>query len=812
MQEADIPMQLTIQYAPITELFRQAHAEGRDSLLEHEVYALLGYSGAETPPRHIFLSRDSRPVEEACLALPGEKTVLKIVSPFIVHKTELGGVRIIPKSMDKIRSAMRRMLCEVPERYADWLERHPQAAPAVYRGLSGAALRNAVSRDLRGVLQVQFMPPDSTAFGNELIVGLRRTREFGMVISAGLGGTDAELYAERFRKGQAIVAAPTALTDGQAFFNLFRTTVSYRKLAGLTRGQQRIVTDEQLIECFESFIRLGNHYSPLNDDAPFVIDELEINPFSFSDFLMTPLDGMCRFSLPQARETERPFRTIHNLLHPRSIGIAGVSAQRRNFGRIILENILASGFDPAAVRIVRPGGGTDESGVTCVPSLAALPEALDLLIVAVGAPQVPALVDDVLRHNAARSVMLIPGGMGETEESRDTAARLAAEIAEAHRRPDGGPVFLGANCMGVISRPGNYDTWFIPAAKLRQDARPPYRRVAIFSQSGAFLLNRYSQTPELRPAYLISLGNQTDLSLGDMMRYFRDSDAVDVIAVYVEGFRDLDGLTFARAVREAVCAGKQVIFYKAGRTPEGRSATSGHTASLAGDYMVCESSLRQSGAIVARTFNEFQDLVLLADAFGGMPIRGTRLGAVSGAGFEAVGMADNIQSEEYSMTLGSLSEETRAAMRALIAEKKLDRLVTVANPLDINPGADDETHARMAELMLADDTIDAVAIGLDPLSPVTHSLADSDEEQFRMDAPDGILARLEALRRTATKPLVAIVDGGVQFEPLRRALRERNIPTFPVCDRAVAALSLYMDGRLAAEGLRCSCPWEARQH
>ena len=81
-----------------------------------------------------------------------------------------------------------------------------------------------------------------------------------------------------------------------------------------------------------------------------------------------------------------------------------------------------------------------------------------------------------------------------------------------------------------------------------------------------------------------------------------------------------------------------------------------------------------------------------------------------------------------------------------------------------------------------------------------------------MDAPDGILARLEALRRTATKPLVAIVDGGVQFEPLRRALRERNIPTFPVCDRAVAALSLYMDGRLAAEGLRCSCPWEARQH
>lgn len=805
-------MQLTIQYAPITELFRRAHAEGRDCLLEHEVYALLGYSGAETPPRHLFLSKEARPVEEACLSLPGDKAVLKIVSPYIVHKTELGGVRIIPKTMDKIRSTVRRMLCEVPERYAEWLERHPQATPPVYRGLSGAALQNAVSRDIRGVLQVRFMPPDSTAFGNELIVGLRRTREFGMVLSAGLGGTDAELYAERFRKGQAVAAAPTALTDGQAFFDLFRATVSYRKLAGLTRGQQRIVTDEQLIECFESFIRLGNHYSPLNDEAPFVIDELEINPFSFSDFLMTPLDGMCRFSLPQARDVERPWKTIHQLLHPRSIGIAGVSARRRNYGRIILENILAAGFSPSAVRLVRPGGGTDESGVACVSSLADLPEPLDLFIVAVGAPQVPGLVDDVLRCNAARSVMLIPGGMGETEASRDEAAALAARMAEAHRRPDGGPVFLGANCMGVISRPGNYDTWFIPAAKLRQDADSHYRRVAIFSQSGAFLLNRYSQTPELRPAYLISLGNQTDLSLGDMMRYFRDSDAVDVIAVYVEGFRNLDGLAFAGAVREAVCAGKQVIFYKAGRTPEGKSATSGHTASLAGDYMVCESCLRQSGAIVARTFDEFQDLILLADAFGRMPIRGTRLGAVSGAGFEAVGMADNIQSEEYAMTLGTLTEETRAAMRELLVAKKLDKLATVANPLDINPGADDETHARMAELMLADDTIDAVAIGLDPLSPVTHSLADSDDPLFRMDALDGILARLEALRRTAQKPLVAVVDGGALFEPLRRALRERDIPTFPVCDRAVAALSLYMDGRLAAEGLRCSCPWTSRQH
>ena len=795
-------MHLKVEYQAITELFRKAAQEGRGFLYEYEVYNLLALSGSETPPRCAFIPKNARPVEEEIMALPGERAVLKIVSPAIVHKTEVGGVRIVPKTPDHVRSAVRRMLSEVPERYAEWIERNSRTAPVAYQGLNGETLRDAVAGDLQGVLQVQFMPPDSSAFGNELIVGLRRTREFGMVISAGLGGTDTELYAERFRKGQAIVAALTDMTDGRAFFELYRRTVSYRKLAGLTRGQRRIVTDEQLIECFESFIRLGNHFSGNNPNVPFAIDELEINPFTFTDYLMVPLDGMCRFSLPGERSAERPIGKIDRLLHPRNIGIVGVSATRRNFGRIILENILAAGFDPEHVVIVREGGN-DSSGIRCVSGLEELPGPLDLFIVAIGAPQVPALVDEIIKRGAAHSVMLIPGGLGETEESRDMAARMKERITEAHGRGDGGPVFLGANCMGVISRPGRYDTWFIPAAKMQtcRDRESPPRRVAIFSQSGAFLLNRFSQTPELRPAYLVSLGNQTDLTLGDMMRYFRDSDKADVIAVYAEGFRDLDGLAFARAVREAVRAGKQVVFYKAGRTPEGRSATSGHTASLAGDYMVCENCIREAGAMVARSFTEFQDLILLADAFSSMTPGGRRLGAISGAGFEAVGMADSIQSDDYSMSFGQCSEETRAAMRDILTARKLDKLVTVGNPLDINPGADDEVHARMTELMLRDENIDAVIVGLDPHSPVTHSLADTDDEAFRMDAPDGILARLTELRKLGSKPLVAVVDGGTQFEPLRAALRARNIPTFTVCDRAVSALSLYIEARLHAESL-----------
>lgn len=794
-------MNLHIDFDSITRLLSSASEEGRDYLYEYEVYNLLSRSGAETPPRSIFIPCGARPSEDEMMALPGDKVVLKIVSPAIIHKTEVGGVRIVPKHPDRIRSALRRMMYEVPENYAQWIDHTPEAVPSQYRGLSGEALATAIRRDLLGVLLVQFMPPDSEAFGNELIVGLRNTREFGMIISAGLGGTDTELYARRFRKGQANVVSSCELIDGESFFKLFRRTISYRKLAGLTRGQRRIVTDEQLVECFSSFIEMGRFYSQANPQAPFVIQELEINPYAFTDFLMVPLDGMCRFSLPEARKYQRPTAKIENLLHPRTMALVGVSTKRRNFGRIILENVLSQGFAPEDITVIRQG--TDEiEGVRCVPGLEDLPVKPDLFVVAVGAAQVPDLVDSLLRLDAAMSVMLIPGGMGETEDSKNQAQEISAAINAAHGTGGGGPVFLGANCMGVVSRPGRYDTWFIPEDKLPRDREASYYRAALVSQSGAFMLHRSSSCPELSPAYMVSMGNQTDLTLGDMLRYFQDSDQVDVIAVYAEGFADLDGLEFCKAVRQAVLAGKEVVFYKAGRTPEGKDATSGHTASLAGDYTVCESCVRQAGAIVARTFTEFQELFLLAERLSGKRVNGNRLSAVSGAGFEAVGMADSIQSDDYQIQLAAYASPTRNKIKHILQDKKLDSLVGIGNPLDINPAADDDTHAALAEALLQDEGVDAVVMGLDPLSPAMHTLDRTPTEEFSMHAEKGIVPLLTRIAADTDKPVIGVIDGGRLFNPLRDAFLAAGVPVFPVCDRAVAAIALYIEARLHAEAIR----------
>ena len=799
MKAANIP--LTIDYEAIDRIFTEAASQGRNTLFEDETYQLLQYSGAETPPRTLLLAKGEKPADETLMEMPGDKVVLKIASPTIIHKTDVGGVRIIDKTPEKIKSAWRRMLYEVPENYARLIERGAEPAPDAYGGLSGEDLTQAVAGDVRGVLVVQYMPPDSQAFGNELIVGIRNTREFGMIISAGLGGTDTELYAQRFRKGQAIVAASAAMTDGHQFFDLFRRTISYRKLAGLTRGQRRIVTDEQLIECFASFIAMANHYSQANPRAAYIIDELEINPFAFTDYLMVPLDGLCRFSSPRPLPTPRPYEKIHHLLHPRTIGIVGVSTTRTNFGRIILDNILAMGFEPGNLRIIKPGLDRFQ-GVACIPDLKALDTKLGLLVVAVGADAVPGLVDEILETHAAESVMLITGGMGETQDTAQRAAQVMRKIDAGHAAQDGGPIFIGANCLGIISHPGRYDTLFIPEAKLPKQRAGRRRNAAFVSQSGAFMITRLSKRPELDPAYLVSVGNQNDLTLGDMMNYFKDDDQIDVVAVYAEGFKQEDGLNFCRAVREAVLNGKDVIFYKAGRTPEGKSATSGHTASLAGDYMVCESCVRQAGGIVAQTFTQFEDLLMLSQRLHAKQFKGNKLAAVSGAGFEAVGMADNIQSDDFEIRMAAISDPAGRQLRALLAEKRLDHLVDVKNPLDINPGADDETHIRAVRLLAEDPGVDAVVVGLDPLSPAMRTLAACETRQYDFGEPGSIAVEMPALLNALSTPVVGVVDAGRLYDPLVDELMAKGMAVFRSSDNAVRALAMYLEGRLNGQRLK----------
>ena len=674
-----------------------------------------------------------------------------------------------------------------------------QAAAAGRQGLDPAELAALLSA--LGLSLAAKSAPDGQPNAVELRISLNNTREFGMVISAGFGGLDAELDEANFRKDRASVYAATELTDAGDFVELFRRTLTYQRMASVAKRDGLRLPDGQLKACFERMLALAAVHSPTNPEAEFVLQSLELRATAMGD-VMSVQDALCEFAPPQTGRLPRPIHKIDKLIHPASIGIIGVSSSNMNFGRIILRNLMGSGYGKERMCIIRPGE-TEIDGVRCVESLKALDHKLDLLIVAVAASAVYELVDEIIKTDAVESVMLIPGSLGETQASREPAAALAARINAAHGKPGGGPVFLGANCLGVVSHPGSYDSWFIPLERLPKPRKKPERNSVMLSQSGAFMITRLSQNPWLDPRYMLALGNQTDLTHGDMLAYFAERPEIETLGIYIEGFKDLDGLDFARAVRKAVMNGKQVVVYKSGKTAPGIGGVMGHTASIAGGPILFESVVRQAGAIVADDFNSFDDLFYVAGALHKKTIGGRRLGAISGAGFEAVGMADFIESDNFRMAMGELESGTIKNLEDILLAKKLNALVEVRNPIDINPGADDEAHLQIVEAFLQDPTIDAVVVGLDPTAPSVRALQESKlRPGFDITDPKSTVHLMPPLVDRNDKPIIGIVDGGQLYDAMCAGLMDQGVCIFRNCARGTKALVRYVEARLYADALK----------
>ncbi|RLE30646.1 MAG: CoA-binding protein [Acidobacteria bacterium] len=781
-----------INFDVIENLFRSAHGAGRSVLLEHECYQLLEGIGAEAAPDHILIPADAHPTPGDLEAIPGDKVVLKVVSPDITHKTEAKGVRIIAKEMGAVEATHELMVHQVPKTYAGYLTGHQVETPPDLRGLSDAGLQARLEKRLVGILMCRFMETDAQGFATELFVGIRNTDEFGPIISAGLGGVEMEVLARETRKGAAVAIAPTGLIDGDGFLKLFKRTLSYQRLSGLMRGSRRLVSDAILEECFEAFIQLANQFSENNPQAEFHIEEFEVNPFAVVGAHLAPLDGLCAFTPASRPVAARPIHKIKSLLEPKSAAIIGVSARSMNMGRIVLGNILGGGFDRARVTVIRPD--TEEiDGVPCVASVADLPEKVDLFVVAVGADQVPGVIDDLLNHDKAESVILIPGGLGEKSGSEDLARELQERIHAAHQTAGGGPIFIGGNSLGVISHPGRYDTMFIPETKLPKSRGDHSRNTCFLSQSGAFIIANLSRMPWFDPAFALSIGNQIDVTASDLLTFIKDDPRIDVFAVYMEGFQRGDGLEFARAVKETVALGKDVVFYKAGRTSEGRSATAGHTASVAGDYAVCEAALEKAGAWVAKDFNEFSDLLRLCTHFRGLSITGNRVAAVSNAGFEAVGMADAIRVGRAEITLQPFVGETQRRLEETLVQFKLDGLVDVKNPFDITPMASDEAYAQLIGTILDDPGVDGAMVGIVPLTPALQTLPGEPGARQSVLNPTSVCQLLPQIALQKGKPVVMVVDSGELFDPMEAALVEGGLPVFRSADRAMRALCRWME-------------------
>ena len=201
--------------------------------------------------------------------------------------------------------------------------------------------------------------------------------------------------------------------------------------------------------------------------------EIEVNPFAFVQQRMVPLDGRGRLGLLAAPLVPRPLAHTERLLEPPSMAIVGVSSKRENFGRIILENTLACGFPTDQLRVIKPGVDRLD-GVACLPNIGGLREFVDLLVIATSSQDVPAVMQEAVDSQKVGSVILIPGGIGETESSKPLEAELRRTIQAVRQRPDRGPVVLGGNLLAFVRAPvATIHSLFPPQSSTRGETDRP---------------------------------------------------------------------------------------------------------------------------------------------------------------------------------------------------------------------------------------------------------------------------------------------------------------------------------------------------
>ena len=738
----------------ISAILDRAQQDGRDVLLDTEGLALLAALGLPAPA-HVFVSRGSVAGAADLARLPGAKAVVKVVSPLILHKSDVGGVAVVDKTLDAVADAIARM-----------------------DGALG-------SQQVVGYTVSEFIPY-SPALGRELLVGLRWTEDVGPVVTVGAGGIYTEHLAKAFRQGQDVALFSPAITATEDIAAMLEPVAVVQLATRSLRGQPPLLPMGRVAELAETFLALGRALGSR-------IAEFEVNPFVVAgDGRVIALDVLMKLRRAPAgppAPAPRPIAKLARLLEPRSAAIMGVS-ERMNPGHIIVNNLIREGFPRDGIVIVK-GGTAEIEGCRCVPDIASIPARVDVFVLCVDAAQASSALVEIIELEKAESVVLIPGGLEEKAGSEALVARMHAALAQSRASAWGGPIINGGNCLGIRSVPGRYDTTFIPEYKLPVPKGAP-SRLAIISQSGAFAVSKASKLGTVNPKYSVTLGNQMDLTVGDYLAYLKDDHEIDLFAVYVEGFRPLDGLRFLEAARDITSQGRTVMLYRAGRTPAGAQASASHTASIAGDYAVMRGLCAGAGVVVADSVEDFEDLVRLFSALGRRTVTGWRLAAVSNAGFECVAIADNLGR----FTLPPFGPATTRTLEEIFVRSRIDKVVDVHNPIDLTPMTGDEAYADTVRAVVGDPDFDAAVVGIVPLTAALNTLPAGPGHHEDVSRPGGIVARLAALAREGGAPWVVVVDAGAIYDPMARALEASGIPTFRAADRALRLLNVFGEARM----------------
>ena len=443
-----------------------------------------------------------------------------------------------------------------------------------------------------------------------------------------------------------------------------------------------------------------------------------------------------------------------NLLQPRSIAIVGASQDETKSGGMFVSRLLNDGYKGAIYPINNKE--PEIMSLKSYPSILDVPGEIDLAVIAIPAQSVSQVMAECAKKGVRFAVVHSVGFSELGAEGKE----LEQQMLEAARQGD--VRIVGPNCMGIISPRANINT-IIPYARLPMEPGG----VAFVGQSGWASQNMTQLGSErgLRFSGIISIGNQSDLTIEDFLDYFGNDPETKVIAFYIEGLKQADRFL---KLAEEISPRKPIIAWKGGSSELGAKAAASHTGSLAGNYALFEAASRQKGIISARSLEELIDLAV-AFSCPYLPT-GNEIGLLIEAGGGAVATSDACA--KAGLNISPLPQDVQQKLREFLKDK-IPPSPSLKNPIDL-------VWAPFNEASLIYATcLEIMAQAVD--SCLTICYAFIHDEWF--------LSRLESIRDRNKKPIIVVPGNSVDQRQGMHLATERGIPTYAMPENAVRALA-----------------------
>jgi len=512
---------------------------GRSALDPLESQRVASAYGITTPSQ--ALAATAAEAAEVATAI-GWPVVMKIVSPDLLHKTDVGGV------LTGVADA--------------------NAASAGFDTLMQRAKAHESDAQIDGVL----IQAEVTA-GLEVIVGALTDPVFGKLVAFGLGGTLVEVIRDvTFR------LAPTSADEARAMLDDISAAAVLDGVRGAPPANRAALAT--LIE----------NVSKLVSDFP-QISELDLNPVIVDADSAMAVDVRILVDFeateaPKPLSSEEILPTMQRIMQPDGVAVIGASAEDGKIGNSVMKNLIDGGYE-GGLYPIHPKA-TEILGHRCYASVTDVPGNIDIAIFCIPARFVAGVLAEVGSKQIAGAI-LIPSGFAEVGE-----IELQDEVVTAAR--DNNVRLMGPNIYGFYYTHKNLCATFCTPYTERG-------KVALSSQSGGvgMAIVGFSRSAKMGVSAIVGLGNKADIDEDDLLTFFDADPNTEVIAMHVEDLKD--GRAFAEAAKRVVPK-KPVVMLKAGRTTAGARAANSHTGALAGDDKVYDAILKECGVIRAHTLND----------------------------------------------------------------------------------------------------------------------------------------------------------------------------------------------------------------